>query len=140
MLSLGAWHITLMAIVFVVVCIFLVLVVLIQKPRGGGLAGAFGGAGGSAQAAFGAKTGDVLTWFTVALFIMFLALAMGLTWAIKASVQITAPPPPITSGSTTTPDEGLVDNLDPTSAGDDLDMSSSEATEPVKLPFQDSSE
>jgi len=71
----------LLAIGFILVCGLLILVVLIQKPKGGGLSGAFGGAGGgSAQAAFGAKVGDFLTWATVGLFAGFLLLAMGLTW------------------------------------------------------------
>ena len=83
MLILATWHVTLLAILFVSVCLFMMLVILIQKPRGGGLSGAFGGAGGSAQAAFGAKTGDVLTWFTVICFSAFLLLAVGLTWSIK---------------------------------------------------------
>ena len=83
MLILAAWHVTLLAILFVAVCLFMMLVILIQKPRGGGLSGAFGGSGGSAQAAFGAKTGDVLTWFTVICFSAFLLLAVGLTWSIK---------------------------------------------------------
>jgi len=43
--------------------LFLIALVLIQRGRGGGLAGAFGGAGG--QSAFGTKAGDVLTKITV---------------------------------------------------------------------------
>ncbi len=86
MAILGMWYVTLLAALFVLVCLFLMLVILIQKPRGDGLAGAFGGAGGSAQAAFGAKTGDVLTWFTVVCFAAFLILAMGLTWTLKPEV------------------------------------------------------
>jgi len=82
------WWIGILATLFVLVCVFMILVILIQKPRGGGLSGAFGGAGGSAQAAFGAKTGDVLTWFTVFCFTGFLVLAMGLTWAMKPVDQI----------------------------------------------------
>src|SRR5205809_3153792 len=60
----------------VVVCLFLVLLVLIQKGRGGGLSGAFGGAGGNT--AFGAKTGDVLTWATSIIFAVFVLLAITL--------------------------------------------------------------
>ena len=41
----------------------LILLVLIQRGRGGGLAGAFGGAGG--QSAFGTKAGDVFTKITI---------------------------------------------------------------------------
>ena len=42
---------------------FLIALVLIQRGRGGGLAGAFGGAGG--QSAFGTKAGDLFTRITV---------------------------------------------------------------------------
>lgn len=81
--TLGAWYHTLFLVLFVVVCLFMMLVILIQKPRGGGLSGAFGGAGGSSSSVFGSKTGDVLTWFTVICFCLFIGLAMLLTWTIK---------------------------------------------------------
>ena len=42
--------------------VFLILLVLVQRGRGGGLTGALGGAGG--QSAFGAKAGDVFTRVT----------------------------------------------------------------------------
>jgi preprotein translocase subunit SecG len=61
---------------FIFVCVFLILLVLIQKGRGGGLSSAFGGAGGST--AFGSKTGDVLTWTTSVVFLIFLILAVSL--------------------------------------------------------------
>ncbi|MDP1662923.1 MAG: preprotein translocase subunit SecG, partial [Phycisphaerales bacterium] len=42
---------------FAAVCVLLVLAILIQKPQGGGLSGAFGaGSSGSGQTAFGTKT------------------------------------------------------------------------------------
>ena len=66
MLTLGNILVGIMAMLFVATCLFMMLVILIQKPKGGGLSGAFGGAGGSAQAAFGAKTGDLLTTITIA--------------------------------------------------------------------------
>lgn len=59
---------------FVFVCLLLVLLVLIQKGRGGGLAGAFGGASGHTP--FGSKTGDVLTWTTSIVFGVFIILAI----------------------------------------------------------------
>ncbi len=43
--------------------VFLILIVLIQRGRGGGLAGAFGGMGG--QSAFGTKAGDLFTRITI---------------------------------------------------------------------------
>ena len=59
---------------FVAICVLLIVVILLQKGRGGGLAGAFGGAGG--YSAFGAKTGDVFTWITIALTTMFVLVAI----------------------------------------------------------------
>lgn len=47
----------------VFMALFLIALVLIQRGRGGGLAGAFGGAGG--QSAFGTKAGDLFTRITV---------------------------------------------------------------------------
>jgi preprotein translocase subunit SecG len=43
--------------------LFLILLVLVQRGRGGGLAGALGGMGG--QSAFGTKAGDLFTRITV---------------------------------------------------------------------------
>jgi preprotein translocase subunit SecG len=70
---------------FITVCIFMILIVLIQKGRGGGLASAFGGAGGNT--AFGSKTGDVLTWATSVVFGVFLVLAVALNLLADARVD-----------------------------------------------------
>ncbi len=43
--------------------VFLILLILVQRGRGGGLAGALGGMGGSS--AFGAKAGDMFTKITI---------------------------------------------------------------------------
>ncbi len=63
------------AVLFVICCVSLVLMILIQKGRGGGLSGAFGGAmaGGGV---LGSKTGDFLTWVTIGLVGVFLSLAL----------------------------------------------------------------
>lgn len=61
-------------VTFIIVCLFMILLVLIQKGRGGGLASAFGGMGGNT--AFGSKTGDVLTWATSVVFGIFLVLGV----------------------------------------------------------------
>ncbi len=68
----------LLGLLFGSICVFLMLLILIQKGRGGGLSSAFGGAGGNT--AFGSKTGDVLTWVTSSVFVLFLLLAMGMIW------------------------------------------------------------
>jgi preprotein translocase subunit SecG len=64
----------LLMILFSLIALFLMLLILIQKGRGGGLASAFGGMGGNT--AFGSKTGDVLTWATSVVFGVFLLLAI----------------------------------------------------------------
>ncbi len=88
MLTLGAsWLVSVLALLFILTCLFMMLVILIQKPKGGGLSGAFGGAGGSAQAAFGAKTGDLLTTITIGCFVAFLGLSIALIYAIRADVS-----------------------------------------------------
>ena len=68
-----------LAFVFGLVCVLLMLLILIQKGRGGGLSAAFGGAGGNT--AFGAKTGDMLTWITAAFFGVFLLLSIAMVWS-----------------------------------------------------------
>ncbi|MEO1511842.1 MAG: preprotein translocase subunit SecG, partial [Planctomycetota bacterium] len=59
---------SLLVLVFLLVSLVLILVVLIQRPQGGGLSAAFG-AGGGGQTAFGSKTGDALTLFTIGAFV-----------------------------------------------------------------------
>jgi len=62
------------SVLFIITCVLLVLIVLLQKGRGGGLGAALGGAG---SAAFGTKVGDMMTWVTIVLTVMFLLLAVG---------------------------------------------------------------
>jgi preprotein translocase subunit SecG len=71
-------------VAFVLVSLLMMLVVLIQKPQGGGLSGAFGAGAPevSGQTAFGAKTGDVLTTATIGIFIVFLGAAVGLNFLV----------------------------------------------------------
>src|ERR1035437_336821 len=66
-----------LTILLLLLSAFLVLIVLVQRGRGGGLAGAFGSGGGSTSA-FGTKTGDVFTTVTVVLFVVFMLLAIWL--------------------------------------------------------------
>ena len=72
-----------LGILFIVVCVLLILIVLLQKGRGGGLGAAFGGAGSSA---FGTRTGDVFTWVTIVLTALFLVLAVVTTLVCKPDV------------------------------------------------------
>jgi len=87
---------------FAIVSAFMILLILIQKGRGGGLASAFGGAGGNT--AFGSKTGDVLTWTTSIIFGIFLILAIAMNLiANSVNAQRTAVPGTVASQSNTTP-------------------------------------
>ena len=61
----------LMTLLFVV-ALFLILLILIQRGRGGGLAGAFGGMGG--QSAFGTKAGDLFTRITIGAAVVWILL------------------------------------------------------------------
>jgi len=61
-------------VVFWFLCaLALILIVLIQRGRGGGLSGAFGGLAGGV---LGSKTGDFLTWVTVGLAVVFLGFSV----------------------------------------------------------------
>jgi len=72
------------AFLFVLVSVVLILVILVQKGRGGGLSGAFGG--GMAGGLLGSKTGDFLTWVTIVLVAVFLLLAVVLAKFYKPQV------------------------------------------------------
>ena len=70
-----------------VVSVFLILLVLVQRGRGGGLVGAFGGMGG--QSAFGAKAGDVFTRITVITVSIWLAICISLLLGLKYQAHTT---------------------------------------------------
>jgi preprotein translocase subunit SecG len=70
---------TLVTIVHVLVCIFLMLTVLLQSGKGGGMGGAFGG--GSTQTVFGGSGGStVLRKVTVIVAALFMITSMTLAW------------------------------------------------------------
>jgi preprotein translocase subunit SecG len=69
-----------LSILLLAVGAILVFVILLQRGRSGGLAGAFGGAGG--QSAFGTKAGDVFTRITIGLAIAWVMLAVATGYAM----------------------------------------------------------
>ncbi|MHC4446454.1 MAG: preprotein translocase subunit SecG [Planctomycetota bacterium] len=86
-------------VVFIIVSGALVLIILVQRPQGGGLAGAFGGAGGAGtDTVFGGRVGDALTWATVIAFSLYLLLALGLT-RLEPRSTATAPTTPPSAAS-----------------------------------------
>lgn len=73
---------TFLNIVHVFVCLFLILVVLLQQGRGGGMGSAFGGA--SAQVFGGRGAGNFLTRLTAICAVVFMATSMSLAYLSSA--------------------------------------------------------
>ena len=91
-------------ILLTLVAIFLILLVLVQRGRGGGLAGALGGMGGSS--AFGAKAGDIFTRITIiaAAVWIFLCIAAAKLGPASAGGRLnTGNGAPVSSGPELTP-------------------------------------
>jgi len=85
--------------------LFLIALVLIQRGRGGGLAGAFGGAGG--QSAFGTKAGDLFTRITVvvaAIWILLCILAINVLGTSRTRLA-----PTLGGAAATAPARGAAD-------------------------------
>lgn len=70
----------LFGILMFVVALFLILLVLVQRGRGGGLTGALGGMGG--QSAFGTKAGDMFTRVTMVTAGVWILLCMMSIWVL----------------------------------------------------------
>src|SRR5687767_15691193 len=104
--------------IYAIVCLTLILVVLLQQGKGGGIANAFGG--GASQAAFGARSGaTVLSRATTVLAALFVvgAIVLGIMGqrgpgsvlggrtqsGLPAPSATTTPAPPPTPGTTPVP-------------------------------------
>ena len=77
------WVPPLLNVILLVAGVFLILLILIQRGKGGGLAGAFGGAGGSS--AFGSRAGDTFTRITIYVACIWLFLVMLQVRAVQES-------------------------------------------------------
>ena len=67
----------LLVVLYVLVCIFLVLVVLLQQGKGADLAGAFGG--GGSQTSFGPRSAsNIMHRMTTVSFVLFVVLSLAL--------------------------------------------------------------
>ena len=88
--------------------IFLIMLVLVQRGRGGGLAGALGGMGGSS--AFGAKAGDVFTKITVVTAAVWILLCV-------VSVKLLSEPDPVNVTTTPFPGGGISAPAEDTAGG-----------------------
>ena len=104
---------TLLVILFIVVCLFLIMVVLLQQGKGADVAAAFGGA--SSQASFGPRgTATLMHKLTTGSFVLFVALCIGLsvmtarrgrsvTAGLKGKAPATAPAPAKPAGQAPAP-------------------------------------
>ena len=110
----------LLVILYVLVCLFLVMVVLLQQGKGADLAGAFGG--GGSQTSFGPRGGtNIMHRMTTGVFVLFVVLC--LTLAILSGKQRTsvmedvAPGAPVEASQSAQPaiepaDDGTVPTAD----------------------------
>jgi preprotein translocase subunit SecG len=64
---------TFLSILLFILTLLLIGIIMLQRGRGGGLAGALGGMGG--QSAFGTRAGDVFTKITAYMALVWVALA-----------------------------------------------------------------
>lgn len=75
-----------LAVIYVIVCVFLILVVLLQAGKGGGMGAAFGGGAGGSQTVFGgAGAGNFLTRLTWASAVLFMVLSGTLAYMSSSS-------------------------------------------------------
>ena len=68
------WLANILNLLVILTGLFLIGLVLIQRGKGGGLAGAFGGVGGSSP--FGSKAGDTFTRITIYVAAVWMLLIM----------------------------------------------------------------
>lgn len=85
-----------------VLSVFLVLLILVQRGRGGGLTGALGGPGG--QSAFGSKAGDTFTRITFIVAGIWIFLCAFTMFSLGNARTIA--PPPLTPAQTLNPGPG----------------------------------
>ena len=95
--------------------VFLILLILVQRGKGGGLSGALGGMGG--QSAFGTKAGDAFTKITIGASLLWILLCIGAVRFLGASpgafdTDNSAASDTTDSGLDSTPDSGLLPDSD----------------------------
>ncbi len=122
-----SFFMNLVAVVFVICTVVLMLIILIQKGRGGGLGATFGG--GIASGILGSKTGDFLTWLTITLVGVFLMLAVVMAKFYKPSIvdfneSQPQPTQQIPDQQTPVQQEPLQSSELPLAGGDDVDVNS----------------
>ena len=99
-------------VLFSVLSLFMILLILVQRGRGGGLAGALGGMGG--QSAFGTRAGDMFTRITIVLAVVWVLLAggMGMLMRRETAARQAGENSPFVEGKNAASDAESKDGLD----------------------------
>jgi preprotein translocase subunit SecG len=92
--AVSTWSMILNAAV-ILLSLLLMFIVLIQRGKGGGLAGAFGGVGGSSP--FGSRAGDTFTKITLYLAAVWVLVIMIHVKVAKFDSGASPPPPGATA-------------------------------------------
>ena len=111
-----------------VAALFLIVLILLQRGRGGGLAGALGGMGG--QSAFGSKAGDMFTKITSGVAIFWILLCIGSLKYMSSQVVRFDP----TAGAAPATQKDLP--LKPEGGGDDEPGDTKNAADPDDSPSE----
>jgi preprotein translocase subunit SecG len=125
------------AVLFVLVCLILILVVLMQKGRGGGLSGAF--SGGMASGLLGSKTGDFLTWVTIVLVSVFIVLAVLMARFYRPAVRYGGEAPqttqqPVPAGQPAAPSGGMGGQPAPAAPATEAQPGATQPAAPAEQP------
>ncbi len=81
----------LLIVLHIIICVLLIVTVLLQASKGGGLSGAFGGMGGAAQTMFGGRgTATFLSKATSILAAMFFIVCLGMVFASRMDKPVSA--------------------------------------------------
>lgn len=85
---MGSVLVGVLLVVYALLCAFLILIILLQRGEGGGLAGAFGGMGG--ESAFGVKGDKTFKKLTAVVGALFMILAVVISVIIERQFGSTA--------------------------------------------------
>ena len=117
--------------------LFIVLIILLQRGRGGGLTGALGGAGGAS--AFGVKAGDIFTRITAVSVLLWIVLcALTCYWYLPEALDIASDPTSVSSKKSNAGEMGGMGSNEPLPATETLPVSDPPANE-VTVPPTSSS-
>lgn len=80
-----AWLAGPLNLILILIGLFMILLILIQRGKGGGLIGALGGAGGSSP--FGSRAGDQFMRLTIYVALIWLFLTMLQVRAVRSAAE-----------------------------------------------------